>query len=55
MKGEKDPRAPRKPALASGTVEIKVPPKNKQLLLEVTPEDPAVEPGGETVVSVKVC
>jgi uncharacterized protein YfaS (alpha-2-macroglobulin family) len=50
------PREPGKPALrpafASGTIELKVPPLSRTLAMEVATRDKALEPGGKTTIDV---
>jgi len=45
---------PPRPALASGFVDIKVLPKHKELSVIVTPDDPKLPPGCNTIVNVCV-
>jgi hypothetical protein len=52
--GDPDPSLPKRPAFASGTMQIKVPPTERTLSITATPRDKAVEPGGSTVVDVDV-
>ncbi|MFT3775623.1 MAG: alpha-2-macroglobulin family protein [Minicystis sp.] len=52
--GEPDPALPRRPAFASGTVEIKVPPRDRALAVTVKPRDAKLDPGGSTEVDVEV-
>jgi uncharacterized protein YfaS (alpha-2-macroglobulin family) len=53
-KGEADEKLPKRPAFASGTLNISVPPLARKLSVTATPRDKALEPGGETTVSVEV-
>jgi uncharacterized protein YfaS (alpha-2-macroglobulin family) len=53
-KGEADEKLPKRPAFASGTLNISVPPLARKLAVMATPRDKALEPGGETTVSVEV-
>ncbi|MET0650425.1 MAG: DUF6049 family protein [Pyrinomonadaceae bacterium] len=53
-KGEPDEKLPKRPAFASGTLNLSVPPLARKLLVTATPRDKALEPGGETIVSVEV-
>ena len=39
-----------RPAFASGSLDLPVPPASRTLALAVTPREPALEPGGETVL-----
>ncbi|MCC7352965.1 MAG: hypothetical protein IT330_04345, partial [Anaerolineae bacterium] len=50
--GEEDTRLPKRPAYATGSLNLPVPPLARKLSLEVTPRDKALEPGGETVLNV---
>jgi len=52
--GEADDRLPERPAFASGSLNLSVPPYSRTLSLQVTPRETELEPGGETVVSVIV-
>lgn len=45
---------PARPAFATGTIDLPVPPTNRTLDVTVTPADDAVEPGTETSVTVSV-
>ncbi|MFH0901256.1 MAG: MG2 domain-containing protein, partial [Pseudomonadota bacterium] len=49
-----DAKLPRRPALASGSVNLSIPPVSRRLALEVKPRDSAVEPGGETAIELKL-
>jgi hypothetical protein len=40
--------------MSRGHLELKVPPLSRKLEVQVVPEDPNLEPGGETVVQVTV-
>src|SRR5215210_5169882 len=53
-KGEADEKLPKRPAFASGTINLSVPPLARKLQVTATPRDKALEPGGETTVSVEV-
>ncbi|HEX8190875.1 MAG TPA: DUF6049 family protein, partial [Pyrinomonadaceae bacterium] len=52
--GEADAKLPGRPAFASGSVSLPVPPLARKLLVTAAPRDKALEPGGETTVSVEV-
>lgn len=52
--GEADEKLPKRPAFASGTISLSVPPLARRLLVTATPRDKALEPGGETTVAVEV-
>lgn len=43
---------PKRPAFASGELNLMVPPLKRKLAMTVTPRDKALEPGGETTVDV---
>jgi uncharacterized protein YfaS (alpha-2-macroglobulin family) len=45
-------KAPERPAFASGTIDLPVPPFSRTLGLAVTPREKALAPGGETVLDV---
>lgn len=47
-------RAPRRPAFASGSLNLSIPPLQRKLAVQATPRDKALEPGGETDVDVEV-
>jgi uncharacterized protein YfaS (alpha-2-macroglobulin family) len=47
-------KAPKRPAFASGTLNLRVPPLERKLSVEAKPRDKALEPGGETIVDVEV-
>jgi alpha-2-macroglobulin len=53
-KGEADEKLPKRPAFASGSLSLSVPPLARKLLVTATPRDKALEPGGETTVAVEV-
>jgi uncharacterized protein YfaS (alpha-2-macroglobulin family) len=53
-KGETDERLPKRPAFASGEINLSVPPLARKLQVTATPRDKALEPGGETSVAVEV-
>ena len=46
------PDAPKRPAYATGELNLKVPPLGRTLALEVSPRDVKLEPGGKTTVDV---
>ena len=52
--GEPDESLPKRPAFASGELNLSVPAYSRTLSLEVTPEETELEPGAETVVDVVV-
>ena len=53
-KGEADENLEKRPAFASGEINLSVPPLARKLLVTATPREKALEPGGETNVSVEV-
>jgi uncharacterized protein YfaS (alpha-2-macroglobulin family) len=52
--GAPAPELPPRPAFASGTIDLKVPPLRRSLTVRATPHDEALEPGGSTVVDVEL-
>ncbi len=52
--GEPDPKLPRRPAYASGTTSLAVPPLQRKLAVKVTPRPDKVAPGGKTVLDLSV-
>jgi hypothetical protein len=52
--GEPLPDAPKRPAYASGEINLKVPPLARTLALKVSPRDVKIEPGGTTTVDVNL-
>ncbi|HQJ51548.1 MAG TPA: alpha-2-macroglobulin family protein [Anaerolineae bacterium] len=52
--GEVDASLPKRPAFASGTLELSVPAYSRTLAVTATPRDRALEPGGETTLAVMV-
>jgi alpha-2-macroglobulin len=53
-KGETDEKLPKRPAFATGSLNLSVPPLARRLQVTATPRDKALEPGGETTVAVEV-
>lgn len=47
-------RLPKQPAYAGGSLKLSIPPFDRRLTVAATPRDKALEPGGETSVSVEV-
>lgn len=45
---------PKRPAFASGTLNLSVPPLTRKLTVAATPRDKALEPGGETTVDIEL-
>ena len=52
--GQADDALPQRPAYAKGNLNLSVPPYARTLSLEVTPREAELEPGGETVVDVRL-
>ncbi len=52
--GEEVPDAPPRPAYATGYLNLSIPPLQRTLALEITPEVTELEPGGETTVAVRL-
>jgi uncharacterized protein YfaS (alpha-2-macroglobulin family) len=52
--GEALPDAPPRPAFASGQLNLSIPPLQRQLSLQVIPEQSELEPGGETALNLVV-
>jgi uncharacterized protein YfaS (alpha-2-macroglobulin family) len=53
-KGETDEKLPKRPAYATGSLNLSVPPLARRLQVTATPREKAIEPGGETTVNVEV-
>ncbi|HVF44015.1 MAG TPA: DUF6049 family protein [Pyrinomonadaceae bacterium] len=53
-RGEADETLEKRPAYASGEINLSVPPLARKLQVTATPREKALEPGGETSVSVEV-
>ena len=53
-KGEEDPALPRRPAHATGSITLAVPPVTRTLTVEAVPDATEIEPGAATHVSVTV-
>jgi uncharacterized protein YfaS (alpha-2-macroglobulin family) len=52
--GEEMPGVAPRPAYASGSLNLSIPPLSRTLAVEVAPQEKALEPGGETIVDVSV-
>ncbi|HKQ78825.1 MAG TPA: DUF6049 family protein [Blastocatellia bacterium] len=52
--GKPDPKLPKRPAFASGTINLSIPPNTRKLTVAATPRDKELEPGGETTVDVEL-
>jgi uncharacterized protein YfaS (alpha-2-macroglobulin family) len=52
--GQKHPALPKRPAFASGALELKVPPRKRTLQVEVSPAQAKIAPGGSTDLAVMV-
>ena len=50
--GEVVPDAPPRPAYASGQLNLSIPPLQRTLALQITPDETELEPGGDTMVSL---
>ena len=50
--GEPMPDVPPRPAYASGQLDLNIPPLQRNLSLQVTPDQQELEPGGETILTV---
>ena len=53
-RGEPDPKLPKRPAYASGTVSLSIPPTQQKLKVKVTPRPQKLLPGGNTVIDLLV-
>ncbi|HSK01039.1 MAG TPA: Ig-like domain-containing protein, partial [Kofleriaceae bacterium] len=53
-RGAVDPKLPKRPAYAAGTISLPVPPKQRTLAVEVAPGVPKLGPGEETTLSLLV-
>lgn len=53
-KGEQRVDLPKRPAFASGEINLEIPPASRRLKVSATPRDTVLEPGAETVVDVEV-
>lgn len=51
-RGEPVKNAPKRPAFASGQLNLSIPPLSRTLSLEINPQDKELEPGGETFLNV---
>ncbi len=51
--GEPDESLPRRPAYATGSLDLRVPAYARTLAVEVSPRESEVEPGGQTTVDVR--
>jgi hypothetical protein len=52
--GKPDPKLAKRPAFASGTINLSIPPTTRKLTVATTPRDKELEPGGETTVDVEL-
>ncbi|MCA9514389.1 MAG: Ig-like domain-containing protein [Myxococcales bacterium] len=52
--GKPIPDVPKRPAFASGSITLRVPPEIKRLNVDVAPADPKVSPGADTKVALTV-
>jgi hypothetical protein len=53
-KGEAQNDLPKRPAFASGEINLEIPPASRRLKVTATPRDTVLEPGAETLVGVEV-
>src|SRR6185295_18414271 len=52
--GNPDPKLPKRPAYAAGSIDLQIPPKARTLNVEVTPAAAKLGPGEETSLAVVV-
>jgi alpha-2-macroglobulin len=52
--GKTDGKLPKRPAFASGTLDLSVPPLKRKLAITATPRDKETEPGAETFVDIEL-
>jgi uncharacterized protein YfaS (alpha-2-macroglobulin family) len=52
--GKPDTKVPKRPAFASGAIDLSIPPTMRKLTVATTPRDKELEPGGETTVDVEL-
>lgn len=52
--GEPDPKLPKRPAYATGTINLPIPPLERTLKVSAVPKESALEPGAETSLAVTV-
>ena len=52
--GKPQANLPKRPAFASGTINLSIPPTRRKLAVTATPRDKAIEPGMETTVDVEL-
>ncbi|MBL0214833.1 MAG: hypothetical protein IPQ07_13230 [Myxococcales bacterium] len=52
--GRPDPTKPKRPAFASGTVNLPIPPRHRTLAITVTPAAPKVSPAAKTSLAVEI-
>ncbi|MBI2838611.1 MAG: Ig-like domain-containing protein [Acidobacteria bacterium] len=52
--GVEDPKLPKRPAYATGSISLSIPPAERTLALSVVPRAKQLEPGGETVIDVEL-
>jgi uncharacterized protein YfaS (alpha-2-macroglobulin family) len=53
-KGQMDEKLPKRPAFATGSLNLSIPASSRKLNVRALPQDKALEPGGETTVNVEV-
>jgi uncharacterized protein YfaS (alpha-2-macroglobulin family) len=52
--GKTDAKLQKRPAFASGSLNLSIPPRSRKLMVATTPRDKELEPGSETTVDVEV-
>lgn len=52
--GKPQDRLPKRPAFASGSLNLSIPPVSRKLAVQATPRAKALEPGGQTTVDLEV-
>ncbi len=52
--GKPDPKLPKRPAFASGSLNLSIPPLTRKLAVLATPRDKMTEPGANTVVDIEL-
>lgn len=52
--GKVDPKLPKRPAYAKGTLNLKIPPMTRKLSVKPVPRENALQPGSETAVEVEI-
>jgi uncharacterized protein YfaS (alpha-2-macroglobulin family) len=52
--GEPDPKLPKRPAYASGMIDLPIPPRQRTLQVTATPSTPKLAPGEQATIAVEV-